>query len=94
MADIWENMVDIWENMTEIWEFHDFCTFGHMGKYGGHMGKYVGHVRDLMLCHWIWSYLLYYLPDRKNEINLIPKRYHWDQLDAKVIVLDINFPVR
>jgi hypothetical protein len=33
-------------------------------------------------------------PDRKNEINLIPSRYHWDQLDAKVIVLDINFPVR
>jgi hypothetical protein len=25
---------------------------------------------------------------------LIPSRYHWDQLDAKVIVLDINFPVR
>jgi hypothetical protein len=34
------------------------------------------------------------LPDRKNGINLIPSRYHWDQLDAKVIVLDINFPVR
>jgi hypothetical protein len=33
-------------------------------------------------------------PDRKNGINLIPSRYHWDQLDAKVIVLDINFPVR
>jgi hypothetical protein len=25
---------------------------------------------------------------------LIPSRYHWDQLDAKVIVFDINFPVR
>jgi hypothetical protein len=25
---------------------------------------------------------------------LIPSRYHWDQLDAKLIVLDINFPVR
>jgi hypothetical protein len=34
------------------------------------------------------------LPDRKSGINLIPSRYHWDQLDAKVIVLDINFPVR
>jgi hypothetical protein len=34
------------------------------------------------------------MPDRKNGINLIPSRYHWDQLDAKVIVLDINFPVR
>jgi hypothetical protein len=34
------------------------------------------------------------LPDRKNGINLIPSRYHWDQLDAKLIVLDINFPVR
>jgi hypothetical protein len=33
-------------------------------------------------------------PDRKNGINLIPSRYHWDQLDAKVIVLDIKFPVR
>jgi hypothetical protein len=33
-------------------------------------------------------------PDRKNGINLIPSRYHWDQLDAKLIVLDINFPVR
>jgi hypothetical protein len=29
-------------------------------------------------------------PDRKNGINLIPSRYHWDQLDAKLIVLDIN----
>jgi hypothetical protein len=37
---------------------------------------------------------LYAAPDRKNGINLIPSRYHWDQLDAKVIVLDINFPVR
>jgi hypothetical protein len=27
-------------------------------------------------------------------INLISSRYHWDQLDAKLIVLDINFPVR
>jgi hypothetical protein len=34
------------------------------------------------------------IPDRKNGINLIPSRYHWDQLDAKLIVLDINFPVR
>jgi hypothetical protein len=34
------------------------------------------------------------IPDRKNGMNLIPSRYHWDQLDAKVIVLDINFPVR
>jgi hypothetical protein len=33
-------------------------------------------------------------PDRKNGINLIPSRYHWDQLDAKLTVLDINFPVR
>jgi hypothetical protein len=29
-------------------------------------------------------------PDRKNGINLIPSRYHWDQLDAKLIVLDIR----
>jgi hypothetical protein len=35
-----------------------------------------------------------WVPDRKNGINLIPSRYHWDQLDAKLIVLDINFPVR
>jgi hypothetical protein len=34
------------------------------------------------------------IPDRKNGINLIPSRYHWDQLDAKLIVLDINFLVR
>jgi hypothetical protein len=27
-------------------------------------------------------------------INLIPSWYHWDQLDAKLIVLDIYFPVR
>jgi hypothetical protein len=40
------------------------------------------------------SHLVARLPDRKNGINLIPSRYHWDQLDAKVIVLDINFPVR
>jgi hypothetical protein len=33
-------------------------------------------------------------PDQKNGINLIPSRYHWDQLDAKLIVVDINFPVR
>jgi hypothetical protein len=26
-------------------------------------------------------------PDRKSGINLIPSRYHWDQLDAKVIVI-------
>jgi hypothetical protein len=37
---------------------------------------------------------VFWVPDRKNGINLIPSRYHWDQLDAKVIVLDINFPVR
>jgi hypothetical protein len=34
------------------------------------------------------------VPDRKNGINLIPSRYHWGQLDAKLNVLDINFPVR
>jgi hypothetical protein len=39
-------------------------------------------------------YMLLPAPDRKNGINLIPSRYHWDQLDAKLIVLDINFPVR
>jgi hypothetical protein len=32
-------------------------------------------------------------PDRKNGINLISSRYHWDQLDAKVIVL-VLVPVR
>jgi hypothetical protein len=53
--------------------------------------------RSLKICQF-WpilanfSYILW--PDRKNRINLIPSRYHWDQLDAKVIVLDINFPVR
>jgi hypothetical protein len=25
---------------SDKWEFHDFCTFGHFGKYGGQMGKY------------------------------------------------------
>jgi hypothetical protein len=44
MADIWETMADIWETMADIWEFHEFCTFGHMGKYGGHMRKYGGHM--------------------------------------------------
>jgi hypothetical protein len=34
------------------------------------------------------------LPGRKDGINLEVK-IHWDQLDAKLIVLDpINFPVR
>jgi hypothetical protein len=42
----------------------------------------------------IHTYVCTKIPDRKNRINLIPSRYHWDQLDAKVIVLDINFPVR
>jgi hypothetical protein len=43
---------------------------------------------------WRHLFTMFGLPDRKNGINLIPSRYHWDQLDAKVIVLDINFPVR
>jgi hypothetical protein len=58
----------------------DFWTFG-----------------SLYLMVWVMQskYLYLFLqPDRKNGINLIPSRYHWDQLDAKVIVLDINFPVR
>jgi hypothetical protein len=32
------------ENMADIWEFQDFCTFGHMEKFGGHMEKYGGHM--------------------------------------------------
>jgi hypothetical protein len=59
------------------------CAGRYAGRYSEGYGESMRGVRQGAM-----------QPDRKNGNNLIPSRYHWDQLDAKVIVLDINFPVR